>query len=102
MTLISGLTGLITTNPGVPTVLTPMASELASAAGMSLDAVLMTQVVGFATVIFPYQVAPLVLGMQLSGEKLRNVVRVTIPLALLSHGLLVPLDWLWWRFLGWI
>ncbi len=102
LTLISGLTGLITTNPGVPTVLTPMASELASAAGMSLDAVLMTQVVGFATVIFPYQVAPLVLGMQLSGEKLRNVVRVTIPLALLSHGLLVPLDWLWWRFLGWI
>lgn len=102
LTLISGLTGFVTTNPGVPTVLTPMAADLAAAAGMSLSAVLMTQVVGFATVVFPYQVAPLVLGMQLSGEKLRHIIRVTIPLALLTYILLVPIDWLWWRLLGWI
>lgn len=102
LTLISGLTGFITTNPGVPTVLTPMAPDLAAASGMTLSAVLMTQVVGFATVVFPYQVAPLVLGMQLAGEQLRHIVRVTVPLALLTYLLLVPIDWLWWRLLEWI
>ena len=100
--LLAGLMGLVTTNPGVPTVLTPMAPDLAAATGLSLEAVLMTQVVGFATVIFPYQVGPLVLAMQLSGEKLGHVLRVTIPLGVLTFLVLMPLDWLWWRALGWL
>ena len=99
---MAGLMGLVTTNPGVPTVLTPMAPDLAAATEFSLEAVLMTQVVGFATVIFPYQVGPLVLAMQLSGEKLGHVLRVTIPLGLITFLVLMPLDWLWWRLLGWI
>ncbi|SDH31843.1 SLC13 family permease [Propionivibrio dicarboxylicus] len=102
LSLMSMLTGLITTIPGVPTVLTPMAPELAAASGFSLTAVLMTQVVGFSTVIFPYQVGPLVVAMQLSGEKLGHVLRITIPLGVLSFALIVPLDFLWWRLLGWI
>lgn len=99
---MAGLMGLITTNPGVPTVLTPMAPDLAAATGFSLEAVLMTQVLGFATVIFPYQVGPLVLAMQLSGEKLGHVLRVTIPLGVITFLVLMPLDWLWWRLLGWL
>ncbi|RDD95692.1 SLC13 family permease, partial [Paracoccus pantotrophus] len=102
LTSMSGLMGLVTTNPGVPTVLTPMAPDLAAATGLSLKAVLMTQVVGFATVIFPYQVGPFVLAMQLSGEKLGHVLRITVPLALLTFLVLMPLDWLWWRLLGWL
>ncbi|WP_449044891.1 SLC13 family permease [Paracoccus versutus] len=102
LTSMSGLMGLVTTNPGVPTVLTPMAPDLAAATGLSLKAVLMTQVVGFATVIFPYQVGPLVLAMQLSGEKLGHVLRITVPLAVLTFLVLMPLDWLWWRLLGWL
>ncbi|WP_319239935.1 SLC13 family permease [uncultured Propionivibrio sp.] len=102
LSLMSMLTGMITTIPGVPTVLTPMAPELAAASGFSLTAVLMTQVVGFSTVIFPYQVGPLVVAMQLSGEKIGHVLRITIPLAVLTFALVVPLDFLWWRLLGWI
>lgn len=102
LALFSGLTGLVTTNPGVPTVLTPMASNLADATGMSLSAVLMTQVIGFSTVVFPYQVAPLVLGMQLAGERLGYILRITVPLAVLTFVFLIPVDWLWWRLLGWI
>ncbi|HHY03021.1 MAG TPA: SLC13 family permease, partial [Paracoccus sp.] len=102
LTGMAGLMGLVTTNPGVPAVLTPMAPDLAAATGLSLEAVLMTQVVGFATVIFPYQVGPFVLAMQLSGEKLGHVLRITLPLAALTFFLLMPLDWLWWRLLGWL
>lgn len=102
LTGMAGLMGLVTTNPGVPTVLTPMAPDLAAATGLSLEAVLMTQVIGFATVIFPYQVGPFVMAMQLSGERLGHVLRVTLPLALLTFVVLMPLDWLWWRLLGWL
>lgn len=100
LTLMSTITGLFTTVPGVPAVLTPLAADLAAQSGLSLHAVLMSQVVGFSTVIFPYQVAPLVVAMQLSGERLGHLLKITIPLALITLVLLLPLDYLWWKLLG--
>lgn len=102
LSAISALTGLFTTVPGVPAVLTPMAADLSAQSGMSLQAVLMTQVIGFSTVLFPYQVVPLAVAMQLSGEKLSHLLRVTLPLAALTLVVLVPADFLWWRLMGWL
>ena len=45
---ISTLVGLLTTLPGVPAVLTPLAGEMARASGLPLEAVLMSQVLGFS------------------------------------------------------
>ncbi|CDG54271.1 SLC13 family permease [Halomonas sp. ATBC28] len=102
LSLMATLTGVVATTPSVPTVLSPMAAELAGASGLSLPAVLMTQVVGFSTVIFPYQVAPLIMAMQLSKEPLSQLLKIIIPLALITIFLLMPLDYLWWRLLGWV
>jgi len=102
LSLISTVTGLVTTIPGVPTVLSPMATDFAQATGFSISSVLMTQVIGFSTVIFPYQVAPLILAMQLSKESLMSLLKITLPLALLTILILMPLDYLWWCLLGWI
>lgn len=102
LSLMAGLTGLLATVPGVPAVLTPMAPDLAAQTGFSLQAVLMTQVIGFSTVIFPYQVGPLLVAMQMSGERLGHLLRITLPLAALTLLALLPLDYLWWHLLGWI
>lgn len=100
LSLMSAVTGLFTTVPGVPAVLTPMAGDLAAQTGFSLNTVLMTQVIGFSTVIFPYQVGPLVVAMQMSGEKLGHLLRITLPLALITFLVLLPIDFLWWKLLG--
>lgn len=100
LTLMATLTGLFTTVPGVPAVLTPMAGDLAAQSGFSLNTVLMTQVAGFSTVIFPYQVGPLVVAMQMSGERLGHLLKITIPLTLVTILVLFPLDFLWWKLLG--
>ena len=102
LTLMSMLTSVVTTVPSVPSVLTPMAQDLAQASGLSLQAVLMMQVVGFSTVLLPYQVAPLVVAMGLSGERLRDLGRVLWRLAVVTVVVLLPLDYLWWRLLGWL
>lgn len=102
LSLISTLTGLVATIPGVPTVLTPMAADFAQSTGFSLSAVLMTQVVGFSTIIFPYQVGPLIVAMQLSHEPLTKLLRITIPLAVITILILMPLDYLWWWLIGWM
>lgn len=102
LNVISTLTGLIATIPGVPTVLTPMAGDFAQITGFSIPAVIMTQVIGFSTVIFPYQVGPLVVAMQLSNEPLSKLLKITLPLTAVTVLVLMPLDYLWWALLGWI
>ncbi|AJY45982.1 SLC13 family permease [Martelella endophytica] len=94
------ITGIFTTLPGVPAVLTPMAGELSDLTGLSLFAVLMTQVIGFSTVFFPYQSAPLMVGMQVARQPVSALLKITVPLTVITFLVLLPLDFLWWRLLG--
>lgn len=102
LSAMSIATNLLATAPTVPAVLTPLAQNLADASGFSIETVLMSQVIGFSTIFFPYQVAPLVVAMQMSGEKLGHALRITVPLALITVAVLLPLDYLWWVLTGWI
>lgn len=102
LALVATAINPITTLPGVPAVLTPLAQQMADAAGLPLKSVLMVQVLGFSTIVLPYVSAPLVVGMQLGGERLRHATRLCLWLTLPTLLLLWPLDYLWWRLLGWI
>lgn len=100
LSFMAFFTALLTILPGVPAVLTPMAAELSDLTGLSLTAVLMTQVIGFSTVLFPYQSGPLTVGMLYSGEPVSRLLKLTIPLTVITGLVLVPLDFLWWKLLG--
>ncbi len=97
---LASLTGFVTTMAGTPAVLTPLAPELAQASGLSLEAVLMTQVVGYSILFLPYQSPPLVVAMQLGGVRIAEGIGFTVVQALLAWLLLVPLHYAWWRFIG--
>lgn len=99
---LSTLIAMVTTLPGLPAVMTPLAGEMARASGFSLEAVLMIQVLGFSTIILPYQSAPLVVGMQMGGEGIRPAVKLCLASSVVTLLVLFPLDYLWWRLLGWI
>ena len=94
--------GIATNMPSVPAVLTPLASEMAKAAALPVEAVLMTQVIGFSSVFLPHQAAPLVVTVQLSGIKAIDLIKICFLLALLTVFILLPIDFLWWRLIGWI
>lgn len=97
---VSAALGLFTTMPGVPAVLTPLGMDLAHGAGWPIVTVLMTQVIGFSTVILPYQAPALVLVMERSSIPLTAILRLLIVLALLTLVVLTPLNYLWWNLLG--
>jgi di/tricarboxylate transporter len=102
LVLISSLTGIGTTLPGVPAVMTPLAQNLSQVTNLPLKTILMTQVLGFSTFFFPYQAPPIAIGMQLAGERLSSALKLCLLLALVSFFLLLPLNYLWWRILGWM
>lgn len=96
------VTGIFTTQPGIPAVLTPFAGELAIATDFPLKAVIMTQVLGFSQPVFPYQVPPLLIGMQMAGVHLFEAFKVCFLLVAAAVVLMFPLDYLWWQLLGWL
>ncbi|MGZ5231940.1 MAG: hypothetical protein ACXWC3_18115 [Burkholderiales bacterium] len=97
LTALSTATGVIVTNVAQPALLAPLADHFAQAVGWPLKAALMTIVLGFTTALFPFQVPPFLVGVQVAGLKLPRVMRMTVPLFLLSVFVLLPIDYLWWR-----
>ena len=100
LVLLNTALGPFTTSPGLPVVMVPLASEIAKTTGFPLMTVLMTQVIGFSNIIFPYQVPPMVVGMQLGGVKAGHAAKLMFSLVLLSIVGLTPINYLWWHILG--
>lgn len=96
------LTGVVTTNPAQPALLAPLAAHFADATGWSLKAVLMTMAVGYSTMLLPHMVPPVVVGFQVAGIRFRDAMRFVVPTAIVSIIVLMPLDYLWWRLIGFI
>jgi anion transporter len=100
--LSSTLTGIATTLPGVPAVMTPLTPEIAQATGFPEKNVLMLQVLGFSTMIMPYQAPAVVVGMRLANIGYGNIVKPVIFIALFTYIVALPLNYVWWKFLGWM
>lgn len=100
LSLLSTFAGLITTNPSQPALLAPLAGHFAEATGWPLKTALMTSAIGFSTVILPYQVPPVVVGLQLAQLSVQTAMRVTVPLAAISIIGLIPLNYVWWWLIG--
>jgi anion transporter len=92
--------GTVSTMPGIPAILTPIADDLATASGLPIETVMMTFVNGFSTVLAPYQVPPLIVLLQLGNIPASAAVRAALVSAALSMMLLFPLQYLWWRVIG--
>ncbi|BAR47134.1 MULTISPECIES: SLC13 family permease [Methylobacterium] len=105
---VAGLLGLATvlnvvvTANGVPALFTPLAHGLAEASGLPLATVLMVQVIGYATPLLPYQASPVVVAMGMGRVPARDGLRLCLAVAAVTAVILVPLDILWFRALGWL
>jgi len=79
-----------------------LAEQFSQTTGIPVKTVIMTQVLGFSTTILPYQTPPILIAMSLAGEKLSKAVKFCGVLALLTVIFLMPVNFLWWKILGWL
>jgi anion transporter len=100
LSVLGTLVGLIVTNVAQPAILVPLAESFAHAAGWPLKTALMTIAVGFGTMILPYQVPPVLVGLRAGGIDMKTSLRLILPVAGITIFVLVPLDYFWWRLLG--
>jgi len=97
--LYTGL-GPLTTAPGLPAMMAPLSSNITSASGFPLETVLMTQVIGFSNILFPFQVPPVIVGMKMGGVKTAQGLRFTLALAVVSIVILMPINYFYWEIIG--
>jgi len=100
LSLLSIVTGTLTTLPGVPAIMTPLSGSMAHSTHLPLMTVLMIQVVGFSTFVLPYQAPPILVALRISGLSLGTVSKMCLLMLVLSLIVLLPLDYYWWKFLG--
>lgn len=100
MSLLATAVGMVTTMSGLPAVMTLLGAGIADATGIPLETVLMTQVIGFSTILLPYQAPPIIVGIQLAGVTTRDAGRIMLALTAATVIVLLPLNYLWWSMLG--
>lgn len=100
LTFVSTCVAVVTNLTGVPAIMTPMAEHLADITGLSTHAVLMSQVLAFSNVLLPYQAPPLITAIALGRLSMAAVAKVCLLSFALTCLILLPLNLLWWQFLG--
>lgn len=100
LSVLTTFAGLFTTNPAQPAVLTPLAEYFAEATGWPLKSALMVIGIGFTTYLLPYQVPPAMVGLQVGALRVVSMLRLTLPLAAFNLLVLLPLQYGWWRLIG--
>ena len=99
---LSMIFSMFATLPGAITIVAPFAGQVADSSGLPLTVVLMMIVNGFTTLFLPYQSPPIMVGLRLSNVSLATAARVMLPLAVITIVLLLPLNFLWWQWLGYL
>ena len=99
--IFSSMVGsLMTTGPALPALMVPLAQSMSAASGMELYSVLMTQVIGLTSVIFPYQVPPLAISLTLCQISAANLTKGLVLILIATLAIVAPLNFLFWRYLG--
>jgi hypothetical protein len=51
-------------------------------------------------IFFPFQTVPIMVGLMMGGVPAKSVLRLLVPLALVSLAVILPLQILWLRLVG--
>jgi hypothetical protein len=102
ITAIFCAVALLTTVIALPVVLVPLASTFAAASGLPVLAILHLQVVVNSAMFLPFQNFLVVIGMQYGQVGARQGAKFCLLQAALTVILLFPLNYAWWRLLGYL
>lgn len=100
LTGVSTLIAFVASPPGVPIVMTPVAEGFSGMTGLSLTAVLMTQVMAFSNIFLPYQSPPMLSAVQMAKIPLGAASKLCFTLFAVTLFILIPLNLVWWHVSG--
>ncbi|MEK9753647.1 MAG: SLC13 family permease [Rhodospirillaceae bacterium] len=101
MAYAAAATSVVANITGAVAVVTPLAGDF-TAGGLDVKTAALAQVNGLGALFFPYEALPLMVGLAMAGVAPSRVMKFCLTLAFASIAILTPLNFLWWRWLGYI
>lgn len=100
--MLSSLIAIPATVVGSVAIMTPVLSSVAASAGLPVKAGLIAEMTGLQMVFFPYQTVPIMVGLTMGRVPATSVLRLLIPLTLLSFVVILPAQILWLKLIGYL
>ena len=100
MMLVGSTLSLLANPAGASAVLTPLAAEIAKATGWPMETAMLSQVLSFMVIFLPYQIAPVLTAMLLGNVAYSRMTRFCLAYSAIYITVIMPLNFLWWRYLG--
>lgn len=102
ITALSALIAVPATVVGSVAIMTPVLGSVAASTGLPVKLGLIAELTGLQMVFFPYQTVPIMVGLTMGRVPAASVLRLTIPLALLSFIVILPAQVLWLKLIGYL
>lgn len=100
--LLSSLIAIPATVVGSVAVMTPVLGSVAASTGLPVKMGLIAEMTGLQMVFFPYQTVPIMVGLTMGRVPAASVLRLMVPLAILSFIIILPAQILWLKLIGYL
>ena len=100
VSMLSTMIAIPATVVGSIAVVNPLLGSIAASTGLSIKAGFIAEMTGLQMIFFPFQTVPIMVGLMMGGVPAKTVLRLLVPLALVSLAVILPLQILWLRLVG--
>jgi len=100
VSLLSTMIAIPATVVGSIAVVNPLLGGIAVSTGLPIKAGFIAEMTGLQMIFFPFQTVPIMVGLMMGGVPAKSVLRLLVPLALVSLAVILPLQILWLRLVG--
>jgi di/tricarboxylate transporter len=100
VSFLSAFISIPATVVGSIAIVNPMMGSIATSTGLSIKAGFIAEMTGLQMIFFPFQTVPIMVGLMMGRVEAKSVLRLLVPLALVSLAVILPLQILWLRRVG--
>ena len=102
VTMTGFLVSILAVASVVIAVMTPLAGSISEATGLPVLVVQMMMIPALTAKFLPYQVPQIMLGMQIGKIPLSTGTRFMATHGVIALFVMIPLNYLWWRIIGYL
>ena len=102
LAVLAALIAILATTVGCIAIMTPIVGQVAAATGLSAKLGAVAVLTGLQALFFHYEAAPVMVGLLMGRVSAGAAARLLVPLAITGLLVILPLEILWLKLLGYL